>query len=975
MKRVLAFLLPWVLFAQAQVVTPFQIRYQTNDRGDIRLIGNTLMCARQGSSGNTCDIAAMNNPNANNNDYNMIFVNADPAAPTWDPGRGGSSAATLSLPPGAQVLFAGLYWGARADASASGRNIISLKPPGSTAYQTVTGTLLGTIGTSTTSPYAAFANVTGLVQSAGSGQYWVGGILAITGNPVGGSYAGWALVVVYKSANEDLRNLVVYDGLANLGSGNSVTITPSGFQTPLTGPVQARLGAVAFEGDGGLTGDQLLLNTQPLSDAQNPANNFFNSSVSDLGARFTSKVPDYVNQMAVDVDRVDATGRIPNGATSANVRFTTTNDGYYPAVLTFAVNLYVPDLKTTFTKTVSDLNGGQVQVGDVLEYTISFQNTGLDGATNVVLTDPIPAGTQYVPGSLQVTQNAGSPTGTFTDAAGDDIAEYDSANNRVVFRLGLGANASQGGLILPTQGATVKFRVQVLPSAAGSTVVNTAQVTYNAQTLGTAYTDTASAAASVTVAGSTLSGRVYHDLQPNGLREPGEDWSSGTLVYVNLVQGGSVVQSAAVSAGTGSFSFSGVVPGSYTLVLTNSASSTTPAPPSGWLFIEPSGGSRSLSVGSSAVSGQDFGLYHGSRISGTVFRDDGLGSGTANDALQNGGELGIAGVAVTASDGSQSRSTLSDSLGNYVLYVPHGFGPSLTLSHPLAPATGSNVGGGSVALATAYGQSAAQQRTLSFASGNLYDGYNFGVVRPSLWQPDQSGQATSPGVITYAHRVRPGTLGTLTFSRVGGNWNYLLRLDANCDGDFDDAGEGYQGLPYSLSVSGAWPREADGSLRACAVEVMVIVPAGLPAGSSDFLNLEARLRYANNPNNVDEGRTLTDTTVVGTGGELRLTKQVQNLTQSTPPSTGRAEGRPGEELEYCIAYQNQGASPITQVVLTDPIPFFTDYQAGSLRLGATPLSDAADGDAGEVVGGLVRVRIGTLAAGAGGQVCYRVKIR
>lgn len=36
--------------AQAQVVTPFAKRYETNDRGDIRMVGNTLMCA----SGSGC---------------------------------------------------------------------------------------------------------------------------------------------------------------------------------------------------------------------------------------------------------------------------------------------------------------------------------------------------------------------------------------------------------------------------------------------------------------------------------------------------------------------------------------------------------------------------------------------------------------------------------------------------------------------------------------------------------------------------------------------------------------------------------------------------------------------------------------------------------------------------------------------------------------------------------------------------------
>ncbi|MFU0257791.1 hypothetical protein ACMZ9T_27175, partial [Klebsiella pneumoniae] len=95
---------------------------------------------------------------------------------------------------------------------------------------------------------------------------------------------------------------------------------------------------------------------------------------------------------------------------------------------------------------VNDLNGGLVEPGDVLEYTISFQNTGGDGAANVVLRDPSPAYTTYVPGSLQVISTAPlAPTGTFTDVSGDDIAEYDSGGNQVVFRLGSGANTSQGG--------------------------------------------------------------------------------------------------------------------------------------------------------------------------------------------------------------------------------------------------------------------------------------------------------------------------------------------------------------------------------------------------------------------------------------------------------------------------------------------------------------------------------------------------
>ncbi|RTH96271.1 hypothetical protein CSW29_13325, partial [Thermus scotoductus] len=631
-------LLPLLGLSLAQVITPFSIRYQTNDRGAITLIGNTLMCAGMGS---TCNTNTMNNPNANNN-QSMIFVNADPSNPTWPSGRGGSSMAILNLPAGSEVLFAGLYWGARAGENAAGRNQIFVKPPGSGSYQSISGTLLGTIttqGTNTSRPYTAFADLTSLVQAAGNGTYWVGGILAATGNDGLGFYAGWSLVVVYRDTAQSLRNLVVYDGLAVVSSGNPVTITPSGFLAPYFGSVNARVGVVAFEGDGGINGDQLLLNGSALSDGQNPANNFFNSSVSLLGTRFSSKTPDYINQMAVDADIVDATGRIPNGATSATLEFTSTRDTYFPVVLTFQVDIFVPDLTTTFTKTVQDLNGGEVSPGDILEYTISFTNTGGDGATSVVLIDPIPPHTEYVSGSLLVDQNAlGAFTGNPSDAAGDDIAEFDNTNKRVIFRLGIGANASQGGLIPPGQGAKVRFRVKVLPSAAGQTLGNTAQVSYNSQTLGTGFSRTASATVEVTIAAKySLSGRVYHDQQPNGAKEGGEDWAEGATVYVKLIQGGTVLQVATVNPGPGTFSFPNLSSGTYALILDDNPNPNdlTPTAPTGWHLIQPASGTHTVNLTGDLV-GQDFGLFRGTRLIGQVFYDDGEGGGTANDALRNG---------------------------------------------------------------------------------------------------------------------------------------------------------------------------------------------------------------------------------------------------------------------------------------------------------------------------------------------------
>ncbi len=1004
MKRFL-----WVLLLAGpvlgQVVTPFQIRYQTNDRGAITLIANTLMCA-QGTGAYGCNTTVMNGT-ANNNNYTMRFINADPSAPAWGSGRGGSSSATLSLPAGSQVLFAGLYWGATLAGSGSTPSLpdddaadstIYIRPPGSSTYQPVSGTLLGR-PSHPQRPYAAFADVTSIVQAAGSGVYWVGGIRAVAAQPIGGSFAGWSLVVVYRDTSQPLRNLTVFDGLANVDSSNpTVNIPVSGFLTPMTGPVNAQVGAVAFEGDRGITGDRLRVNGTDISDAWNPADNFFNSSVSLLGTRFSAKTPDYTNLMAVDADVIAVpAGVIPNGATSATLTFTSSGDGYYPAVATFQVNVYVPDLITTFTKTVQDLNGGDVLPGDILEYTLSFTNTGQDGATNVVLTDPIPAYTQYVPGSLVVVSNAlGAPTGPMTDAPGDDIAEYDSANNRVVFRLGTGANATSGGLIPPTQGAEVRFRVQVLPSAAGQTITNTAQISYNSQTLGTSFNQNASVSVSVTVVGYalSLSGLVYHDLQPNGARDGGEDWTSGVTVYVKLLQGSSVLQVATVNPGSGAYSFPNLAPGSYTLILddNNNPADTTSNPPPGWHYIHPAGGVRSLYLNSD-LTGQDFGLFHGSRLSGRVFYDNGEGGGVANDARQQGGERGAGGVVVTATDGTNTRTATTNGNGDYLLWIPYAWG-SVTLSHPLRPATGWNDGGtatlvGSWAQATAPTSPGA---VVSLGPASALPPLlerNFGVVHPGLFRPDRTGTAPSPGVVEYEHLYRPGTLGTVTLSRTSGGYTYLVRLDPACGGD----GRFYP-LPYTFAVGASWPREVDGSLASCPLTLRVIVPPGEPGGRVDLLYLEAQLAWAHNPG-VGESLYLVDTTLVQAAGGLTLEKAVRNLSQNTSWSV-QAEGRPGEILEYRIRYRNPGTEPVFEVYLSDPVPFFAElvqdaYPPGGEVLLLCPSGGQMAVDLGQV--GLVGLNLAqhcslntaphpngggpapALLPGEGGEFYYRVRIR
>ncbi len=475
-------------------INPFTIAFQTNVNGAISLIGNNLETCPTSDSACAAGKAGTGSK-VNNNDFNMVFLNADPAV-SGNPAFFSSSGASFTLPAGGQLLYAQLSWGARTVAGTNGQaatgptNQMRFKLPGSTTYQTVTATSIFSSGVAVQSNmYHAFADVTNLVKAnpgGVSGQYWGANVAAATGVD---RYAGWSLSMVYSDPAQPLRNLTVYNGFAVVQSGDPPqNVTVSGFLAPQFGAVNAQIGVVAYEGDLSLSGDQMRLNNVPLSDAVVPANNFFDSGNSSLGGLNTARTPADVDMFGFDVKSVAANNVLANGATSATIALTTSGDAYSSGVITSSINLNSPQFPPQ-SKFVTDLTGGNVaHVGDTLEYLIDYPNTGGDGAANSVLTDPLPAGLTYLPGSLQyatgtVTGGMG-PFASLTDRAGDDNGEFSAANNTVTARLGAGANATTGGLIKPGDRVQVKFRAVVGASLAGTTISNTDVLDYTLATLG-----------------------------------------------------------------------------------------------------------------------------------------------------------------------------------------------------------------------------------------------------------------------------------------------------------------------------------------------------------------------------------------------------------------------------------------------------------------------------------------------------------
>jgi uncharacterized repeat protein (TIGR01451 family) len=94
---------------------------------------------------------------------------------------------------------------------------------------------------------------------------------------------------------------------------------------------------------------------------------------------------------------------------------------------------------------------------------------------------------------------------------------------------------------------------------------------------------------------------------------------------------------------------------------------------------------------------------------------------------------------------------------------------------------------------------------------------------------------------------------------------------------------------------------------------------------------------------------------------LSVTKTVANLTAGSGGLT-----RPGDVLRYTVSATNAGGDDANNSVLTDPIPANTTYVPNSLVVSGTPVTDATDGDTGEVNGGTVTGRVGTSATGSTG---------
>ncbi len=331
-------------------------------------------------------------------------------------------------------------------------------------------------------------------------------------------------------------------------------------------------------------------------------------------------------------------------------------------------------------------------------------------------------------------------------------------------------------------------------------------------------------------------------------------------------------------------------------------------------------------------------------LSGAVIEDSGLASGTAFDAILNGGEgpLGNLEISLTRiSDGTIIATTLTDGNGAFILPLDQNeVGEALTLKS----ATGVNliqVSESPSTLSSVVNPSPYDgEMSFTLAAGTSYSNIVFGQIKTPTLASNRSISVQPGGAVTLAHSYTATATGSVDFSvsdrveTIPGLFSTTLYHDINCSGDFD-AGD--------VVLTSAVPTQAGETicvlLRHASVNSATV-------GSS----LKYRLNAATSFTGItpDHSTFNDDQVTVSNGGTAELFKQVCNLTVSScnvVTGAGFATnntGKPGDVLQYRLQFRSTGAQTVSNLNIFDGTPDYSALKASSAQVILPPANMSCD---------------------------------
>ncbi len=645
-------------------------------------------------------------------------------------------------------------------------------------------------------------------------------------------------------------------------------------------------------------------------------------------------------------------------------------------------------------------------------YTLSYNNSGNSTASGVRLTDVIPAGMTYVPGSARWSVTGAA---ALTDADSTDAQGVAPATVRYDFNVATGgAVTALLNQVPPGQSGTVTFQVTVNGGLAPQVIDNSARYAYNdgVANVGPFFTNLASftvnQAASLTFTGQTIASALQGATvsYTNTLTNTG----NGTDVF-DVVTGGSTFP-----AGTSFqlFRSDGVTP--LTDSNGNSTADTGPlaAGASTTVILR-------VTLPASAAGG---GPYQVQKTATSAANP--LVSAVATDILTtiagNTVDLtnnvplpGAPGAGPGPEAGFVDRQTvLPGNTARFTLYANN------TSAQPdnydLAASTDATFGavtlpaGWSVvfrdagnAIVTNTGPVAAGGSVLVYAdvsvpagfvagdvelyfralsplygvTDRIHDQVRVDVVRSLSLVPNNTAQVIPGGFVVYGHLLTntgnvaegdgAGSFVALSRAENQAGWSSAIYWDANGSGAFD---AGDAAIADLTTIGGLAP---GASVR---LFVQVFAPAGAPLGQVNTTTVTAATSNLAYVSAVPATVNATDVTTV-INGQLTITK-TQSLDAGCDgvedaafsPLNLTTGALPGVCIRYEITVTNIGSTPVTGVVINDATPANTTGSNSATAFASQgTISVPADGSA-----GAVSANLGVIGPGGSAVIRFSVRI-
>ncbi|WP_169446448.1 GEVED domain-containing protein [Leucothrix mucor] len=409
----------------------------------------------------------------------------------------------------------------------------------------------------------------------------------------------------------------------------------------------------------------------------------------------------------------------------------------------------------------------------------------------------------------------------------------------------------------------------------------------------------------------------------------------------------------------------------------------------------------------------------GVTVSGRVFNDANVNA--ANDS----GEVGVTQLPVvlydtvnkvcvsTRTDGSGAYAFEDVVPGTYQVYEASR--ESVPVPRNCGPAFAKNPG--------SYRSTMDNVREAFIVTTSDITGQDFGDVKLPVFEPDNTGQVLPGNVLFYAHKFTTPAKGSVSFSSVSsGNkssgWSSIIYRDANCDGTLNQSDGAVPLGTGSLAVDAAdniclinkvyapanvaandqyvqnitadfdFENTVAGTLalivRDVTTALQVVAPA-LPATpevvAEPVTPVQAPVEatpttpYIPETEEVPAQAPVAATPVTPTVGpsRLELRKTVRNISTNSGETDTVNTASPGDILEYRIYYSNTGTGPLTDLVVNDLVPAYTELD-GALDCGGVLTGMSCTTSPVGLNGSLQWNFTGAVLGGAGSSVSYRVVI-